>query len=79
MSKYKPLWEHLQMDGSGMLTLTFEELKDILDFEIDHSFLTYKKEAIHFGYQVSKISMKKKYITFNKLGRSPLMYCRLPW
>jgi hypothetical protein len=68
------------MDGSGMLTLTFEELKGILGFEPDHSFLTYKKEAALFGYQVSKISMKKKYITFNKLGfESHLMYCRLPW
>jgi hypothetical protein len=29
MSKYKPLWEHLQMDGSPIFRLTFEEIKDI--------------------------------------------------
>ncbi|GHV39980.1 hypothetical protein AGMMS49546_12990 [Spirochaetia bacterium] len=78
MSKYKPLWEHLQMDGSGMLTLTFEELKDILGFDIDHSFLTYKKEAVHFGYTVFNISMKKKYIQFIKSGWAG-MCSRLPW
>ena len=68
MSKYKPLWEHLQSDGSQTLKLTFENIKTILGFEIDHSFLTYKKEAVGFGYQVGKISMKEKHVTFSKLG-----------
>jgi hypothetical protein len=66
MSKYDNLWKHLQTDGSCTLKLSFEEIKNILGFDIDHSFLTYKKEASQFGYQVGKISMKEKHITFNK-------------
>jgi hypothetical protein len=67
MSKYEPLWKHLQVDGSQTLRITFEEIKTILGFEIDHSFLTYKKEAAQFGYQVGKISLKEKHVTFSKL------------
>jgi hypothetical protein len=67
LSKYEPLWKHLQADGRDAFRLTFEEVREILGFEIDHSFLTYKKEASEFGYQVGKISMKEKHITFNKL------------
>jgi hypothetical protein len=63
MSKYEPLWKYLQINGKQTLKLTFEEIKTIVGFNIDHSFLTYKKEA----GQVGKISMKEKHITFNKL------------
>ena len=68
MSKYKPLWLYLQADGNNPLRLTFEEIKNILGFEIDHSFLNYKKEAVLFGYQVGKISLKEKHITFAKVS-----------
>lgn len=47
--------------------LTYEEIKSILGFEIDHSFLTYKKELKEYGYEVGKISMKEKTVTFNKI------------
>jgi hypothetical protein len=67
MSKYKKLWEYLQSDGTITLKLSFEEIKTIIGFDIDHSFLTYKKEANQFGYQVGKISLKEKHITFNKI------------
>jgi hypothetical protein len=66
MSKYDPLWQRLQANGSEALKITFAEIKTILGFDIDHSFLTYKKEAVQFGYQVGKISMKEKHIIFNK-------------
>ncbi|GHV92426.1 hypothetical protein AGMMS50268_29290 [Spirochaetia bacterium] len=66
MSKYEPLWNHLKENRSSTLKLTFEEIKTILGFDIDHSFLTYKKEADQFGYQVGKISLKEKHITFNR-------------
>ena len=68
LSKYEPLWQHLQADGRAMFQLTFEEIKVVLGFEIDHSFLNYKKEAPEFGYQVGKISLKEKHVTFNKMG-----------
>jgi hypothetical protein len=67
MSKYEQLWKYLQTDGGLTLKLSFEKIKTITGFDIDHSFLTYKKEAGQFGYQVGKISMKEKHITFNKI------------
>lgn len=36
-------------------------------FDIEHSFLTYKKEASRLGYRVGKISNKEKHITFHKI------------
>lgn len=44
MSKYNPLWQHLKNNKTGSITLSFEEIKNILGFKIDHSFLNYKKE-----------------------------------
>ncbi len=64
MSKYEPLWRFLQNDGSDCLQLSFDRMKEILDFEIDHSFLNYKKEAAEYGYTVEKISMKECWIRF---------------
>ena len=67
MSKYNRLWEYIQNNDNQSIKLSFEEVKDILGFEIDHSFLTYKKEAKEYGYEIGKISLKEKHITFNKL------------
>jgi hypothetical protein len=69
MSKYEPLWKYLQQDGRNTMKLSFEEIKTILGFEIDHSFLTYKKEAVRFGYQAGKISMNEKSVMFNRLDK----------
>lgn len=66
MSKYEPLWSHVKKDGRDSFKLTFEEVKNVLGFEIDHSFLNYKKELKKFGYEVGKISLKEKTIIFNK-------------
>ena len=66
MSKYNRLWEYIQNNDNQSIKLSFEEVKDILGFEIDHSFLTYKKEAKEYGYEVGKISLKEKHITFKK-------------
>jgi hypothetical protein len=68
MSKYDPLWKHLQTDGSPMLRLAFDEIKTILGFPIDHSFLTGKKEAAQYGYRAGKISMKEKHVAFHQDG-----------
>jgi hypothetical protein len=46
--------------------MTYDEIKAVLGFDIDHSFLTYKKEAAAFGYSVGKISMKEKHVSFIK-------------
>lgn len=67
MSKYESLWKYLKNDDKDICKLTFEKIKSILGFEIDHSFLTCKKELIAYGYEVGKISLKEKTIIFNKL------------
>ncbi|MDR1071359.1 MAG: hypothetical protein LBL21_01815 [Rickettsiales bacterium] len=68
MSKYEPLWKHLQAGGIGSVRMTFSEIEQVLGFGIDHSFLTCKKELLQFGYSVGKISLKEKHITFNKIA-----------
>lgn len=66
MSKYILLWEYIQKNGSPSIKLTFDEIKDIAGLPIDHSFLTYKKELLDYGYQVGKISLKEQTVIFNK-------------
>lgn len=39
MSKYEPLWNYLKENKKESCKLTYEEIKNILGFEIDHSFL----------------------------------------
>jgi hypothetical protein len=67
MNKYEPLWKHLQADGRGTFKMSYDEIRAVLGFDIDHSFLTYKKEAAEYGYTVGKISMKEKHVTFRKV------------
>ena len=67
MNKYDLLWKYLKKQNKENYKLSYEEIKDILGFDIDHSFLTYKKEAKEYGYEVGKISMKEKTVLFNKL------------
>jgi len=67
MSKYDRLWEYISKDGKPSLILTFDEIKDITGFEIDHSFLNYKKELTQYGYQVGKISLKGRTVVFGKI------------
>lgn len=66
MSKYKKLWEYIKNNDKE--ELTYEEIKNVLGFDIDHSFLKYKKELIEYGYEVTKISMKNKIIFIKKLS-----------
>ena len=67
MSKYDPLWKYLEDNNKEKYILSYEEIKNILGFEINHSFLTYKKEAKEYGYEVGKISMKERTVIFNRL------------
>ncbi len=66
MSKYNALWEYVQKDGSPTIKLSFAEIHTIVGIEIDHSFLTYKKELVQYGYQVGKISLKEQTVSFAK-------------
>lgn len=67
MSKYRPLWEYLKINNKEHYVLSYEEISNILGFDIDHSFLTDKKEAKNYGYEVGKISMKEKTVVFKKI------------
>lgn len=67
MSKYDPLWKYLYNNGSRHIRLSFGEIKDILGFEIDHSFLNAKKDAAQYGYKTEKISLKEQCIIFIKM------------
>lgn len=66
MSKYDVLWKEIQKLNQPYVTLTYDEIKEIIGFNIDHSFLSYKKELISYGYKVGKISMKNKTVEFKK-------------
>lgn len=67
MSKYDPLWEAVRQRGEQSFRLTFEEIRDIAGTPVDHSFLRYKKELAEYGWQVGKISMKERTVTFARL------------
>jgi len=66
-SKYEPLWNYIKDHNKESYKLSFNEIFNILGFNIDHSFLTYKKELTEYGYTVGKISMKEKTVIFNKI------------
>lgn len=67
MSKYDKLWNYIKENDKEEYILSYEDIKDILGFDIDHSFLTYKKELKEYGYEVGKISLKNNNITFKKI------------
>ena len=66
MSKYDKLWNYVAKSGKDKLTLSYKEIEEIAGLPLDHSFLTYKKELLAFGYKVGKISMKKEMVDFVK-------------
>ena len=66
MSKYQPLWEHIQTIDADKLRLSYGEIESILGFPIDHSFLTYKKELPACGWNVKKIFMKEQTVLFER-------------
>ena len=66
MSKYQALWEYIQKSDKQQLTLTFDEIGQIAEVPLDHSFLKYKKELDDFGYELRRISMKNQTVVFIK-------------
>lgn len=69
MSKYESLWIFLKENNKDSYQLHFDEIEKILGFAIDHSFLTYKKELLNYGYEVTRISMKEKIVYITKLNK----------
>lgn len=67
MGKYDALWRWIKANGTDSFKLTYAEIEKIAGLPIDHSFLTYKKELLAYGYRVGKISMKEQTVSFEKL------------
>lgn len=66
MSKYDSLWKYVSATGMDSFKLSYAEIESIAGVPIDHSFLSYKKELLDYGYKVGKISMKEKTVEFIK-------------
>lgn len=67
MSKYQPLWQWITENKTGTFTMTYDEIETVLGFPIGHSFLTFKKELLEYGFMVGKISIKEKTVSFEKI------------
>ena len=67
MSKYEPLWRYIKDNQKLEYKLTYEEIRNILGFDINHSFLKYKKELLEYGYEITKISIKEKFVLIHKI------------
>ncbi len=67
MSKYDPLWRWIRENGADRFVLRFSEIEEIAGLSIDHSFLSYKKELIGYGFRVGRISLKKQTVEFEKV------------
>lgn len=65
MSKYSVRWEYIRDNMPE--ALTFGQIEDIAGVPIDHSFLTYKKELLQYGWEVEKISRKQETVRFRSL------------
>lgn len=66
MSKYDALWKYVSETGKDSFKLSYAEIENVAGNPIDHSFLTYKKKLIEYGYKVGKISMKEQAVEFIK-------------
>lgn len=67
MSKYDSLWKWIYKNKTDDFKLTYAEIENIAGVPIDHSFLTFKKELLQYGFKVAKISMKGQVVDFEKV------------
>ncbi len=56
MSRYLKLWGYIKEQSSDILKLTCEEIEKIASIALDHSFLTYKKELLEYGWKVKRFT-----------------------
>ena len=69
MSQYDVLWKYINGQNQDEIQLTFLEIEEIIHSSMNHSFLTYKKDLLAYGYHVKKISLKEKWVLFQKNGK----------
>jgi len=65
LSKYEPLWQYIAQNAPEIVT--FEQIQRISGFQIDHSFLSCKKELSEYGFEIGKISMKNGTVAVKKV------------
>ena len=66
MSKYDKLWNYVKENNLDCYKLSYDKIKEILGFDIDHSFFFFFFELINYGYVVKKISIKEKYVIIER-------------
>ncbi len=69
MSQYDALWKYIKEQNQDEIRLTFFEIEEIIHSPMKQSFLTYKKDLLAYGYNVKKISLKEKWVLFQKNGK----------
>ena len=74
MSKYDLLWKWINENKTDNFKLTYAEIENIAGVPIDHSFLTFKKELLQYGFQVAKISMKEQTVDFECRSQSDCVH-----
>ena len=47
--------------------MTYARIESVLGFPIDHSFLSFKKELLSYGWEVKNISMKEQAVLLGKV------------
>lgn len=67
MSKYAALWAYVAGQPGDALRLSFGEAEAHARVPLDHSFLQAKKELPALGWQVDKISLKARTVSFSRL------------
>ena len=67
ITKYDPLWKWINKNKTDDFKLTFAEIENIAGVPIDHSFLTFKKKLLQYGFKVAKISIKEQTVDFGKV------------
>ena len=61
-----PTINYVKENNLDCYKLSYDKIKEILGFDIEHSFLKYKSELINYGYIVKKISIKEKYVIIER-------------
>lgn len=64
VDKYSELWKYVGEQAENALSLTYDDIQRIAGVPMDHSFLTYKKALLEYGWCVKKIHMKDRVVDF---------------
>ena len=69
MSKYDALWDYVGRSKQSSIQLTFEEIHAIAGLEIDHSFLTFKRDLRRTAIRSAKSRSSSRPSSFSGSNR----------